>query len=78
VYKLLNERRGVMSFKCENCNNTVSDSKMLGMAVVKVGREVLGRKLGKKNFSGRDLTAGILTGLDVECPKCHESNWKST
>jgi len=67
-----------MAFSCGNCNSTFSDSKMVGIVVGQIGRDLVNRELGlpkSSNFSGRELTAGILSGFNIKCPKCGKSNW---
>jgi len=51
---------------------------MVGIVVGQIGRDLVNRELGlpkSSNFSGRELTAGILSGFNIKCPKCGKSNW---
>ncbi|WP_041720543.1 hypothetical protein [Alkaliphilus metalliredigens] len=71
-----------MSFTCNNCNGSVSQVKMGGLALGQVSKEVLYRQLGlptTKNLTGNnvasELSAGIVSGFRIRCPKCGKSNW---
>jgi len=69
-----------MNFKCNNCNSSFSAAKMVGVAIGQVSKEVVTDYLGlpknkPQNIIGREISAGILIGLGIRCPKCGESNW---
>jgi predicted RecB family nuclease len=69
-----------MSFECNSCKETVSNSKMAGLAIGHIGRAVLESKGIRTTselahaFDGGDLTAGVLSN-SVKCPNCEKSNW---
>jgi S-methylmethionine-dependent homocysteine/selenocysteine methylase len=69
-----------MTFKCKNCDEKFSNSKMAGMAITSISQTILNSKKIStstdlsKAFDRGEFSAGILTGL-VNCPKCNKSNW---
>jgi len=70
-----------MSFKCENCGETVSNSKMAGLAFGQISRNILESKgIGEKEvfasaLNKGEFSAGYLSGLGIKCPSCRKSNW---
>jgi hypothetical protein len=69
-----------MSFECNNCNESVSNSKMAGLAIGHIGRAVLESKGINTTselthaFDSGDFSAGLLSN-SVKCPKCKASDW---
>lgn len=70
-----------MTFKCNSCNESISDSKMAGIAIGHISRSVLESKSISSQaslasaFSKGEFAAGVLSGFGVPCPKCNKSNW---
>ena len=64
-----------MEFKCKECGEKVSGSKMIGLIAGKIGRaKVIDQNIAA--FSKQDLLSGFVTGFKVECPKCGKCNWE--
>ncbi len=70
-----------MSFKCNGCNKSFSDSKMAGLVFGQISRSLLESRgvltEGKltQGFSSGDFRAGFLSGLGVRCPSCDAKDW---
>jgi hypothetical protein len=69
-----------MSFECNSCGETVSNSKMAGLAINHIGQALLESK-GIRTaselthaFDSGEFSAGLLSN-SVKCPKCKASNW---
>lgn len=66
-----------MSYSCKSCKEKVSNSKMAGLVIGQVSREVLEAKnITRSSFSNGEVMAGLLSGFRVKCPKCGKTNWE--
>ena len=71
-----------MSFTCNKCGETLSNSKMAGVCLAQLGKEYLLAKgvVGQvglvKSFDRGEFSAGVLSGLGVKCPECKHTNWR--
>ena len=70
-----------MTFKCKNCKEKISVSKMVGIVIGQVASATLAAK-GirtssdiKMGIMDGSVGAGILSGMRVSCPKCRMANW---
>ncbi|MBG5884866.1 hypothetical protein I4990_18180 [Providencia alcalifaciens] len=64
-----------MDFKCKECGEKISGSKMIGLIAGKIGKAKL-EQSGVNSFSKQDFLSGFLTGFKISCPKCGKCNWE--
>jgi DNA-directed RNA polymerase subunit RPC12/RpoP len=70
-----------MSFKCENCGEEVSNSKMAGLAFGQISKSILESKgigdlsMLRSAFDKGQFAAGYISGLGIKCPSCGNANW---
>lgn len=69
-----------MSFKCEKCGRTESNTSMVGLVLGQIAKAVLKGKgidldAGAAAISRR-FSSSFLNGLGVKCPKCNSALWK--
>ncbi|HAI2246618.1 hypothetical protein ACP81E_23975 [Escherichia coli] len=62
-------------FICKSCNEKISNSKMLGLAIGQFGRDKVERAGFLGAFNKEDFIAGLTSGFKIECPCCHKTNW---
>lgn len=63
-----------MALKCKNCNEEVSNAKMVGLIIGQIGREKALTN-GISSQAKADVIAGVLSGLRISCPNCGKHNW---
>ena len=70
-----------MTFKCKNCEEKVSNSKMVGLVLGQVasatleGKGIKTRPALTNCLNSGEVGAGVLSGMGVSCPNCNSANW---
>lgn len=74
-----------MAFRCNNCRKRAGNLEMAGLVIGQLGRDLLvawgiipdRQRASAESIAGK-LTAGLINGFGISCPRCGRVDWDHT